>query len=341
MNFSRFRSVLMVFGCTFAVLASLVASGAAAGAATAPRVVSVTVVPALAGVQFTLDGVAGVTGPGGTATVADSNLAGAAAGLTVPAQQLTSNLRVSLDRVANDPNHGSFSRSLVAELDEDRAVTVRMITPQRKVLPIAQVSKMTLSDSIGRTIHLSPKQLKGPIWLASSRPTQVHSGVANRLVTYSVKSVMIRGTNVVNIDQLRFTAGSLAWNIPVILHSLTVVGNDLLAARPAGKRVTLTYPNLTKVTVPFGPDHRVTITDLPRGTYKVKVSGGIVALASSVRLSRDQTATEIVVTGGDVAEITALILVAAAVVAAAGVIGRRRRQLTGRTEGITHATLPA
>lgn len=321
-------------------LLAVVASGAvlatapAASAAPAPRTVQVVVVPNYAGVQFTLDGMSAATGPGGVAVVNDPNLSSAAATVSVPQQQLSSDLRVRLDRVASDPNHGVFSRRLVVELDADRAVSVHLLTPQGKPVSPSQVDSVTLSDSVGRTINITRSQLRGPVWLSASRPTTVAEGVADRNITYSVKSAVISGSNAVNSGQLRFdTRRSLTWNVPVILHSLTIVGNDLMAGRPAGSSVRLTYPNGAARVFPFSSGHRVTVTNLPRGSYGVKVQGGLVPLASTVRLSKDQTATEIVVTKGNALEILAILMVVAAVITAAGVIGRRRRQAAQQIDG--------
>jgi hypothetical protein len=322
-------------------MSSVEISAPAAQAATTPRTVNVQVVPEYPGVQFTLDGIPAVTGSGGRVTVPDPNLTDPAQNLVLNEQQLGPTLRVSLDRVQKDPNHGAFSRNLVVELDADSAVTINLLTPQRKELPLTEVESVTLNDSLGRTTRISPTQLRAPVWLASSRPSKVTDGVSSRLVTYSVKSVMVRGTNVVNSGQLRFTTAnhSLTWNVPVILHSLTVVGDDLLAAKPAGTSVRLTYPNGTVQTIPFGPHHRVTLSDLPRGSYGVKVLGGLVPLASTVRLSRDQAAAEIVVTAGDMVEIVAILLAMLAVIVAAGIIGRRRRHSKRQREGEADATL--
>ena len=103
-----------------------------ASAAPAPRTVKVEVVPNYPGVQFTLDGMSQVTDSNGVAMVNDPNLSSAESAVSVPQQQLSPNLRVRLDRVANDPNHGDFSRLLVVELDADRAVSLHLLTPQGK-----------------------------------------------------------------------------------------------------------------------------------------------------------------------------------------------------------------
>jgi LPXTG-motif cell wall-anchored protein len=338
------RSVLVrCLICTapmLVVCAAFVALAPGAGATSVPRTVEVQVVPQYSGVQFTVDGVPGVTGPGGSATVDDPNLAGAAGGLSLAKQKLAQNLEVGLDRVATSPNHGVYSRKLVVELDVTALVRLQAVTPQNAILPISQVQSVVLTDSLGESRRLSSPQLRNPVWLPASRPAPVTNGGTTRGVAYSVKSLDIRGTNVVNSGQIRFNlsssppaGGPQAWKIPVLLHSLTITGNDLLGAKPAGKSVRLTYPNGSIRVVPLGPNHRVTLTDLPRGSYKVRVLGGVVPLASTVRLSRDQAATEIVVTTGDTAEILFIVLAVLAVLVAAGVIGRRRRRARTQGEG--------
>ena len=207
-----------------------------------------------------------------------------------------------------DPNHGPFTVSM-AELDEDRLVQIQPLTPKGRHLPITKVTSVTLTDTLGRTLTFSGQELAHPIWLAASVPAQVGAGVGGRLVTYSVKSVIIRGSNVVNSGQSRFTPGNIpnltqpVWKIPVILYNLTIEANDLLAGAPAGKTALLTYPDHSVASVPLGPTHRVVLQNLPRGTYQLKVKGSLVPLGSTIRLSRSQTATQLLVTPGDAAEI--------------------------------------
>jgi len=332
------RSALRLLGVAAAAAlagAGAVATGGPAVAATAnPRTVVVHMVPELPGVAFTFDNVPYTSGPGGIFDVPTDNLTDAASRLAVPPQKIFPTVKVTLDRVTTSPNHGVFTRSLVAELDEQRYVTIQLMTPKRSLLPTSSVSSVTLNDSLGRTIEFSGKELSQPVWLASSQPARVKGGVGGRQVTYSVKSVVMRGSNVVNSGQQRFTAtSSVTWQIPVILYSLTIEANDLLAGRPAGSSAVLTFPDHSQEVVPLGRDHRVVLLDLPRGSYQLKIKGGLVPLGSTVQLSRDQTATQLVVTTGDAAEIVLIVAVLLGVVVAAGVIGRRLRRIKDEQAG--------
>ena len=320
--------------------ASVLAFAPSATAAPAPRTVAIQMVPPLAGVHFTLNGLPYVTSEGGVATVPDANLNQLQ--LNVVPQAWGYGAQVQLDRVATEPSHAVFQRKLLAELDVNQLVTITFLTPKRGLLPVSQVSSVTLNNSLGSTRRYTQAELEKPILLAASRPAKVKTGVGSRTVTYGVKAVMIKGSNVVNSDQIRFVATrTTTVPIRVILHSLTIDGNDLLAGAPAGSSVRITYPDQSVRTVPLGPGHRVTLQDLPRGTYKVKVNGGLVPLASTVRLSKDQTATEIVVTAGDGAELAAVVIVVIAVLVAAGVIGRRLRRRAAHpgSEGVTGAAV--
>lgn len=304
----------------------------ASGPVTAsPGTVTIQTVPALPGVHFSLDGVQGVTAADGSAAVSDRRLDTAAQDLIVPGQQLNNSLRVSLDRVVNDPDHPLFHRLLLVDLDEDRAVKVLVTTPEGAVLPAAEVTSVTLQDSLGRTLQLNSKDLAGPAWLASRRTVPDAAGVAARDVVYTVSSVVVHGSNIVSAGRYHFEPEQTAdWKVPGIFFTLTVQGDDILGGKPAGRSMRLVYPDHSAVEVPLDSHHRARITDLPRGNYSLRVRGGLVGLTSQVRLSRNQLITQVVITTGDALVITLAGLGVIAVLAGTGMAGRHLRRTRKR-----------
>ncbi len=317
------------------VLASGIASLLLCGAVLLPaspaqavtvKTVTVQVVPHLEGVHFTIDGVPGVTDGNGLAIVDDPQLDNVGQRLVLPQQVISPTVRVTMDRIINNPDHGAFARALLVELDVEHLVGVRFLTPQGSVFPAAKVTSATFRDSLGRTVVWTTPQLVTPNWVMATRPVRVSNGIKGSVVTYALQSVIIRGSSVVNRGQQRFTAtDSAVWDIPVSLYSLTITGNDLLSGNPTGKTYGLTYPDQSTSVQPLGPGHTVTVHDLPPGDYQVKVTGGVIAPKSTVHLSRSDSTTSVVVTKKDVTELMAVAIVILGLLVCAGFLGRRLR----------------
>ncbi|HEX9548227.1 MAG TPA: hypothetical protein VF942_12880 [Acidimicrobiales bacterium] len=292
-----------------------------------PRTVEVVTVPSLAGVQFVLDGVTSRTGPNGRAVLPDTNLKGAVDNVKVPDQDLGGGLRISLYRVGIDPNHGEFQRRLLLELDEDRAITMTFTTQTGLAISPSDVRSVVMVNSQGQQFRFDGIQLRQPVWLPVSRPAQDPQGIQGRAVSYTVSSVMVHGNNIVNTGQQRFVpTQTTQWVITGLFFDLVIQGDELLTGDPIGQAVELTFPDKTVRTVRFGRGHRVTVRNLPRGDYQVRVTGGLMKLTSSVHLSRIQTVTQAVITVRDVIMIGALGFVILSGLLLAGTIGRRRRR---------------
>jgi hypothetical protein len=323
-------ALLAVLALAFAVAVIPPGASTQAGASPrgpSPRTVEVVTVPSLAGVQFILDGVTGTTGPNGRAVLPDTNLKGAVDNVKVPDQDLGGGLRISLDRVGIDPNHGEFQRRLLVELDEDRAITMTFKTQTGLAISLNDLRAVVMVNSQGQQFHFDGIQLRQPVWLPVSRPAQDPQGVQGRAVSYTVSSVMVHGNNVVNAGQQRFVpTQTTQWVITGLFFDLVVQGDELLTGDPSGHAVELTFPDKTVQTVRFGHGHRATIRNLPRGDYQVHVSGGVMTLTSSVHLSQSQTATQAVITLKDFIMIGALGLIILSGLLLAGTIGRRRRR---------------
>jgi hypothetical protein len=321
----------MMLGFAIALGALAPAAHASSPMSASSGMVTIQTVPALPGVHFSLNGVQGVTGAAGSAVVSDRQLDTAAQDLVVPYQQLNSSLKVSLDRVVNDPDHPLFQRLLLVDLDEDRAVNIVVTTPEGVSLPAAEVTSVTLQDSLGRTLQLSSKDLAGPTWLASRRAVPDAAGVAARDVVYTVSSVVVHGSNIVSAGRYHFEPEQTPdWKVPGIFFTLTVQGDDILGGKPAGTSLRLVYPDHVAVEVPLDSQHRARIADLPRGDYSLRVRGGLVGLTSQVRLSRNQLITQVVITRGDALVIGLAGLGAICLLAATGMAGRHLRRTRKR-----------
>ena len=312
-----------------------------AGAVTT-RTITVNVVPALAGVHFTIDGLSGVTDATGRSTVGDSQLDGAVQRMGLPPQQVSPTVKVSLDRLTNSPNHGPFTRLLIAELDVDQLVGVRFTTPQGSPYSASHVTGAVVRDNLGRTLQWKSSQLRAPFWLAATRPVRVNSGIKDHTVVYALQSVLVDGSSVVHAGQQRFSPSDTSvWDIGVILYPLTISGNDFLSGNPAGRTASLTYPDKRTVRIPIGPTHQVTVADLPPGDYQVKVSGGIIGTPSAVHLSQPSSVVCVVVTAKDALVLLGVGTIIVAILVWAGVVGRRwRRRRAAGTDMQTGSSVP-
>jgi hypothetical protein len=341
MSTSRNRRRLWPLVAAAALGVAGLAPAVPAGAVTT-RTITVKVVPTLAGVHFTIDGLSGVTDVTGQATVNDSLLDGAAQRLILPAQQINATVKVSLDRLTNSPNHGPFARLLIVELDVDQLVGVRFTTPHGSPYPASHVTGAVVRDNLGRTLQWRSAQLAAPFWLAATRPVRVNSGIKDHTVVYALQAVMVDGSSVVHAGQQRFSPSDTSvWDIGVTLYPLTISGNDFLSGNPVGKTASLTYPDKRTVVVPIGPTHKVTVADLPPGDYTVKVSGGIVRTPAAVHLSQPSSVVCVVVTAKDALVLLGVGVLIVAVLVWAGVVGRRRRRRRRSSAGTDKATEPS
>lgn len=282
-------------------LGSLAAPPRAAAATSAGAgTVIVQTVPSLPGVTVQLDGHSAVSDAAGKATFSAVPLGDAAARVAVKEQVIPDGLRVRLYRVAVDPNHPSFQRRLLAELAEERQVAIAVVTPGGKTVTPSEISGLIMTDNLGRSLSLPGKVLARPVWLEALVPALGKDGIYGRLVTYTLQSVMVHGSNVVNQGQLRLVPYSASkWVIHGLFFDLSVRATDALAGSPAGTSVRLVFPDKSEITTTMGGAHSARFVDIPRGDYTVIVQGGVMNLRSPVRLSRDQELSEKVVTTGD------------------------------------------
>ena len=134
--------------------------------------------------------------------------------------------------------------------------------------------------------------------------------------------MIVRGANVVDAGRQTFQPVATATpTFTTQFHDLTITGHDVLFKSSLGTTATVTFPDGGTLTRPLNAQHTLTLTDLPRGRYKVTIKAGRSIVGSQqFSLSKDKTADLAVITARDLAILLgALLLLAVALV----VIGRQ------------------
>jgi hypothetical protein len=166
------------------------------------------------------------------------------------------------------------------------------VNPQR-------IAQFTIRSEQGDTFVLNDGT---PRWLIASRIIRQAKGLAVTKLLYSVVSVKLDGSNVVNEAQQQFYAEpNDTWKISLLLYSLRVNVNDGIFGSATGKSINLVFPNGQINNYPLDPTGQVEIHGLARGNYSIQVMGtrGL-GTKVPVALSRNQNDTIKVLTYTDV-----------------------------------------
>jgi hypothetical protein len=299
-------------GAGAAVLAAL-ALAHASQARAAGLTLTVQAVPALQGLDFTIDGHRYTTPKSGV--VAIPIAAGTHRVVALPWRHPDRGIRVDFSRWSDD----SFKPARTVTVDRSRTLQVGYglsylrglsffdcvkledrrgcIGRSRPVHP-SRVTSVTLANSIGEKYVLSSDQRA---WLEGVRVARRLNGLEETLITYSVMEVMVGGSDVVNQAQQRFyltkpkrkffgdlPVAATTFRIRLSLYDAHFTTHDLLLRGPIGKVLQLTYPDGRKRDVALD-NGEVTLRSMPRGLYQVKVKtrAGI-PMEVPVSLSKNQ-----------------------------------------------------
>ncbi len=311
---------------------SLQPASTTATLAIVPAVLEIKTVPALAGVTFSFDGQMLRSGEDGRARIE----------IATPGIYPLAVLPVERDDI-----HAEFSRWG----DEIFTTTREVVIPEMKRIEVGfdvsyqasfsfvdlaglpvdprRITSITLKSSLGETRTLTSS---GPEWFKAGRVVRRFQGLEETPVQWSVESVIMGGTNVVNQFQQRFylEPGSHL-QIELLLYAARFTARDALFGFPIGKGITLQYPDGSVEVIPFGADHQAFVTSLPRGEYLVSVAGAPgLSPASPIALSKNQEAELLVMSYLDLAVAGALVALLAT-----GLL------LVGRPHLLTWLKLPA
>ena len=287
-----------------------------------PVTVTIRTVPAVAGVHFTIDGTPLTTnGAGETQYTQQHNFS-------------SHTLRLVDTSIATAHRHYQFSR-WAGQRDPDQAfrpvvsglpmranytvtagfavqcpVTPKFASQQGSPLDPSRISSVSLRSSMGQTVALRPS---GTSWLDCLQPVYRNSTLTSGAISYSVRSVMLSGTNIVHADVERFRPTETVTPTMVgYFHTLSIVGRDALFGDRTGGYALVTLPDHSVRRIPLGARHTATLSGLPQGAYRVTLkTGHAIVFAESFRLSRAKSVNLTVVSTGDLATVGGIFALAA------------------------------
>jgi hypothetical protein len=178
-------------------------------------------------------------------------------------------------------------------------VQARFVDQLARPIDPSRISAVTVRTETG-TVETMPTV--GTRWFDAIVPLYRGSVLDTRDASYSIQSVMVSGTNTVDVGQQTFTPAKTSEVVVTTkFFDLTVRAHDLLFKGSTGKSADVTFPDGTVHKVAFGPDGSGTLTNLPRGVYNVDIKGAGTAIPAQVTLSRSTSVDLVVATRGDMA----------------------------------------
>jgi hypothetical protein len=180
-------------------------------------------------------------------------------------------------------------------------------------LPTRQITEYTLRSSTGEVHTYTDLDA---VWLLGSRVLRGPDGLEEREIYYSVDSVLVAGSSVVNRSQTKFFPDERAVvRVPLLAFGVDVYVVDRLFRFPVGDRVTLRGPSGLRFSGALR-NGKAAFSEVPRGSYDVVADAPGLTVARSLTLSGDQIVVLPVITwldllvllGGPTALAIALIL---------------------------------
>ena len=326
----RLIAILAPFVLALAVAPAVVA------ASHAPAVVSVRTAPAVPGLTLTFQGRTYVTDSAGRVLIPRPR------GMSVIDVRGLTGVRsrqLDADTIVRFARWFPAGAESIAALDTLRRVGWHFVDAAGASVPLARVERLVVRSTTGE-VHVWRTDLGRPRWLLSQRVSLIHGSPVLKPITYAVQRITVLGSDVVNNGQQKFVPeDKRAVRFHLAFFTLTVRGEDALFGSAVGTRASLQLPDGSVRNLKLVHGEAV-IASLPRGSYRVKLSGGLYGITQPLLLSRSQVAVVPVVTYLDVLAVgggllllaIGLVLVGRPYLArrAAARIGRRSRPQAAR-----------
>jgi hypothetical protein len=176
---------------------------------------------------------------------------------------------------------------LQVAFQEKRTFRFAFVDQSQRPVDPSRVSAVTLRSDANRSDTVPGS---GSMDLVTVRPAVGDGPPVAKESTYSVQSVMIDGTNVVNVGEQRFrpTQGEPVLQIVVLLRSAHFRVRDRFLGHPVVTTLQVTYPDGRRFDLPTDANGELVLQNLARGTYRVSAAGQAYAVDQELALSRSQ-----------------------------------------------------
>ena len=210
-------------------------------------------------------------------------------------------------------------------------VSAAFVDPQGLPVSPAGISSVRIRTAAGTLLGIPSA---GTIWLDGQVPMYRDSTIQTAITSYSLYSVIVGGTNVVDAGRQRFEpARDRRPKFTTKFFDLTVRAHDLLFGNAAGTAASVVFPDGSRHVLDFGRARVVALTHLPRGTYTVDVAhGGGTTIPRQFVLSRSTDVDLAVATPPDYALIGAIGLMATVGLV---LVGRARARMVRAVQGLS------
>jgi hypothetical protein len=152
----------------------------------------------------------------------------------------------------------------------------------------SKISLVEVGNSVGARLAIDPPT--APVWVQGGRVIRTAEGLQINAIPYSVRTVVVDGSNVVNEGQQVFEAGPHAsWDVELLFYDAAITVKDRFFGFATGSKIDLIYPDGHTVQHTL-VDGAVQVRDLPRGNYTIIVHGPGLKLRAPVAVSRDTEA---------------------------------------------------
>jgi hypothetical protein len=286
----------------------------------APAVIQVTTVPPVAGLEFKVSGIgnnagerSSITDGKGQATFRLS-IPGTYE-MTAPVSSTTGETRVNFKRWQDDNFTPSRTFKAQANVSFQAGYEVSYLVSHSFFDDVEgnvqgeRVGTVKIVSSQGERYELG----REPIYLAGRRAIRGKLGLEATEIQYSVESVSIDGSNVVNRSQQRFYPSEIQdWSLQVKLFTLELSMKDAFLGRLTGSDFTLVYPDGNRELIEYTGQNPIVIRGLARGEYLIELHDAVMAKTIPISMTKDQSASVQIVTKLDVAGAFAFVFISSA-----------------------------